>query len=218
MGFKNLANFNDAFLAKQAWRLLPQKNSLFCTVFKARFFLNCSILEAPYSNTGSYAWRSILKGRDLLLKGVRWRVGCGEAISVWNDAWLPSTTQPRVSSLVVQGLEGIKVLDLIDPPANKWDQNLLHGLFIPHEAELIASIPLCLNKVKDVVVWPFTPSGCYTVKSRSKFLAAEHLGSQQPSSSPNDKGFVGDDMESLCSTQGSQFLVESLSEYLSCQA
>ena len=82
----------------------------------------------------------------------------------------------------------MKVSDLIDPATNKWDQNLLHGLFIPHEVELITSIPLCLNKVEDVVVWPFTPSGCYTVKSGSKFVAAKHLGSQQPSSTPNDKG------------------------------
>ena len=179
MGFKDLANFNDALLAKQAWRLLHQKDSLFYRVFKARFFPHCSILEAPSSNNGSYAWRSILKGRDLLLKGVKWRVGCGEDISVWNDAWLPSPTQTRVSSHVVQGFEDMKVSELIDPVTHKWDQNLLHGLFTPHEAKLIASIPLYLNKVEDVVVWPFIPSGYYTVKSSSKFLVAEQTRSQQ---------------------------------------
>ncbi|XP_050241310.1 uncharacterized protein LOC126690232 [Quercus robur] len=168
MGFKDLANFNDALLAKQAWQLLHQKNSLFYRVFKVRFFPNCSILEASYSSSGSYAWHSILKGRDLLLKGAWWRLGCGDAISVWNNAWLPSKTHPRIESQVVNGFEEMKVSALIDPITKKWDSNMLNGLFTPQEAELILSIPLCPNAVEDTVVWPFTPSGIYTVRSGTR--------------------------------------------------
>ena len=54
--------FNDSLLAKQAWRLLNNKTSLFYKVFKACFFPNSSLLEAADSRMGSYAWKSILKG------------------------------------------------------------------------------------------------------------------------------------------------------------
>ena len=46
MGFKELSLFNDAFLSKQMWRLLQNKNSFFYKVFKSKFFPNCSIMEA----------------------------------------------------------------------------------------------------------------------------------------------------------------------------
>ena len=75
MGFRDLALHNDSLLAKQAWRLLHNHSSLFYKVFKARFFPHCSIMEAMDSRSTSYAWRSILKGRDVLQRGVRWEMG-----------------------------------------------------------------------------------------------------------------------------------------------
>ena len=57
MAFKDLSVFNDALHAKQVWCLFHNKHSLCYKVFKARFFRNCSIMEAAASNLGSYAWK-----------------------------------------------------------------------------------------------------------------------------------------------------------------
>ena len=50
MGFKEIGKFNQALLAKQVWRMIDNPDSLCHKVFKARFFPNCSILEAPEVN------------------------------------------------------------------------------------------------------------------------------------------------------------------------
>ena len=53
-----------------------------------------------------------MKGIDVLLKGARWRVGCGEDISIWNDAWLPSQEHPQILSDIVLGFEDGECLNL----------------------------------------------------------------------------------------------------------
>ena len=60
MGFNDLSWFNDALLAKHTWRLLHDHQSLFYWVFKAKFFLDCSVMEAREPSNNSYAWKSIL--------------------------------------------------------------------------------------------------------------------------------------------------------------
>ena len=85
MGFRDLALYNDSLLAKQAWLLLHNKTSLFYKVFKACFFPNSTIMEAANSRMGSYAWKSILRGRDIIQRGARWRVGNEENINIWQQ-------------------------------------------------------------------------------------------------------------------------------------
>ena len=60
--------------------LLHNRSSLFYKVFKAPFFPNCSIMETIDSRVGSYAWRSILKGKDVIQRGARRRVGDGNKV------------------------------------------------------------------------------------------------------------------------------------------
>ena len=96
LGFKDLCKFNKAMLAKQVWRLIHDKESLFYKVFKAKYFPSCSIFDAKNS-TGSFAWKSILWSRDLINKGAFWRVGSGESVRIYKDAWLPNP-DGRISS------------------------------------------------------------------------------------------------------------------------
>ena len=82
----------------QTWRLLHNKNSLFYEVFESKFFPNCSIMEAGEKHGGSYAWKSILKGKEVIWQGAKWRVGNGESIKLWGDNWLPSLQNLRLQS------------------------------------------------------------------------------------------------------------------------
>ena len=173
IGFRDISMFNDSSLAKQAWRLLKNPESLFYKVFKARFFPNCTIMEAKHISGGSHAWNSILHGRDVLLRGCRWRIGNGKAVSIWQHYWLPRKNSPQVLSPMVESLAEAKVALLINESTRKWNNEMIDGIFTPVEADMIKAIPLSLCEVKDTLFCPFTNNGIYNSKSGYRFLKAE---------------------------------------------
>ena len=124
LGFRDLHAFNLAMLAKQAWRLLQNPTSLCAQVLSARYYPDCSMLQASPRSGISYVWRSILKGVELLKKGIIWRVGSGKDIDIWSDPWIPRGSTRKVITQKGNNLI-TKVSELINPITNKWDEELV---------------------------------------------------------------------------------------------
>ena len=80
LGFRNLQAFNQAMLAKQAWRILSNPSSLVARVLKARYFPTSDLLNAKLGSSPSYSWRSIHSSLEIIRCGIRWRVGNGKQI------------------------------------------------------------------------------------------------------------------------------------------
>ena len=68
LGFKEPAKFNDIMLTTQVRRLIHDETSLFYRVCKSKYFPNRTIFNAK-SFSGSFAWKSILKARKVILLG-----------------------------------------------------------------------------------------------------------------------------------------------------
>ena len=131
LGFKEIEKFNETLLAKQVWRMINNLDSLCYQVFKARFFPECSILEAEDSKVGSYAWKSILSARDVIRKGMGWRIGNGESIRIKQDKWLPSQLSGSVASPIPLMSPDTKVSELIDQDKVAWKSEVVQQLFLP---------------------------------------------------------------------------------------
>ncbi|KAL0008987.1 hypothetical protein SO802_010489 [Lithocarpus litseifolius] len=136
-------------------------------------FPNCTIMEAIESSRGSYAWKSILHGRDVIKRGACWRIGNGKKVQIWQHTWLPLKHPTRVQSPMLEGWEETTVDVLINEDSQTWNEHLIAGLFVPEEAELIKKIPLSRHPTEDKLFWPWTQSGKYSCKSRFRFLKME---------------------------------------------
>ncbi|KAL6138049.1 hypothetical protein ACLB2K_063335 [Fragaria x ananassa] len=165
LGFQDMSLFNMALLAKQGWRLIRQPNSLLAQVLKARYYPSESFMEVEVVKGCSFTWRSILKGRELLKKGLRFQFGNGESISVWDDPWIPLPYSFRLYSLPMEDIEELRVYDLIDPDTGDWNVWLLNELFMGNEVDNIAQIALSNGVGEDRMVWHFDNKGLYSVKS-----------------------------------------------------
>ncbi|KAM1600629.1 hypothetical protein ACFX1S_025016 [Malus domestica] len=114
MGFWVLFAFNLATLAKQGWWIAQNFESLVAQLLKAQYFLTVSFWEAPVPRTSSYYCSSILKAREVLVRGSRWVVGNDESIKVWKERWLPRPPSFKVQSPIVPAREDLCDWDFID--------------------------------------------------------------------------------------------------------
>ena len=87
--FRHLELFNLALLARQAWRILNDEESLSARILKAVYFPDRSLLEAELGSHPSQIWRAILDGKEVLLQGIIRRIGNGETTRIWDHNWIP---------------------------------------------------------------------------------------------------------------------------------
>jgi hypothetical protein len=174
MGFRDFVLFNQAMLGKQAWRLLTETSSLCTRVLKGRYFPDTDFLSANKPRSSSYTWRSILFGRELLLRGLIWGVGNGELISIMGDSWVPgfrAGTFATVNDLP----SNAKVKFLFNDDADGWNMEKVRHYFYEPMAQVIQQIPISRHGGEDYATWPHSKPGLYTVRSAYHLARTERV-------------------------------------------
>ncbi|TXG50764.1 hypothetical protein EZV62_023288 [Acer yangbiense] len=124
----------------------------------------------------SCVWRGIFWGREVLLRGIRCRIGDGRNIAVYKDSWMPRPGGFRVYSPKCLH-ENAMVSELMEQQG-RWDQGLVRSCFLGDEVELILSIPLSINHREDAYLWHFDKKGKFSIKSAYKVALADQLNDQ----------------------------------------
>ncbi|KAL9808848.1 putative reverse transcriptase zinc-binding domain-containing protein [Arabidopsis thaliana] len=164
LGFRDLKSFNQALLGKQTWRLLKHPNSLLAKLLKGRYYHDLNILNARQGRKASFIWKSILHGRDLVKKGLRFCIGDGSLVDAWVDPYLP-TYPPRPPLQSDNAPQQVLVQHMMNQSRTGWDVAKIQEWIDPQDVETILNITLCSTAHQDLIGWHYTRHGFYTVKS-----------------------------------------------------
>lgn len=89
---------------------------------------------------------NIQKGKDLQRKGIRWNVGNGDHIKIWNDPWIPLSHNFSVSPVgLVPNDAPLSVASLIDRMTLQWDLSSISNLVSSKDLRRIYKIPLSMS-------------------------------------------------------------------------
>ena len=120
-----------------------------------------------------------MAAQHLVKKGTWWNIGNCELIQMWGDKWLPSPSTYKIASPRKFLHAETKVSELISHELVAWKKPVIDANFLPHEAELIKSIPLSSRLSDDTLVWAATSNGLFFVRSAYRLAMEE----SQPSNS-----------------------------------
>ena len=141
MGFRDLEAFNQTLLAKQAWKVLSSPHCLLAQLLKSGYFSHSGFLETKVGQRPSFAWRSLLFGRDLLVKGLQKRVGDGNSISVWTEKWIEDEKDgyglraPWIKNITFN--VNLRVRELIDFQSRRWNTQALEEVFVLSDIQIL---------------------------------------------------------------------------------
>ncbi|KAF7823513.1 reverse transcriptase [Senna tora] len=127
----------------------------------------CPNLEksSKKGSKASWAWSSLLEGRDLLAEGLGWCVGNGRSISFWKDAWIPGLPNYKLVTAPRENLDDLqKVSDFIVDGGRDLEK-LIHCVSGREVVEIL-KIPISGRGREDRFTWLKTRNGSYAVKSR----------------------------------------------------
>lgn len=164
LGFREIGVFNDALLAKMAWRILKTPQSLLARVLLGKYCHSEDFLTVGAAKTISHGWRGILAGHEVLRQRLSWVVGSGKDIRVWDDPWLSLSLPLRPMGPPTLENQNLRVSDLMLQDSHDWNLDAIRLHLPQYEDHIRMLVPSSLN-MHDELVWLASKTGTYSSKS-----------------------------------------------------
>lgn len=174
LGFRDLYGFNLALLGKHVWKFCNNPTSLITRLFKARYFQEDNVLNAPKGSGSSFVWLGICEAKEHLRKGFQWILGNGEDIKIFKDPWLKRKNDFCVEDSHMNEVRNERVYCYFHPNSKDWNVEKVQQDFHTNDIRLILQTRITKNMAKDIIAWTASNTGLYTVKMGYQFWSSQN--------------------------------------------
>ncbi|XP_074278272.1 uncharacterized protein LOC141601866 [Silene latifolia] len=178
LGLRNIGCFNQALLAKSAWRILNVPGSLISKVLGPKLGVqNDPFLQNRWKTPQASSWalKSLIWGSDLIFNNIAWTIGSSSRLNAWTSRWIEGSSLRDLcgDSIVTPTNATFLVGDLHDNH-RRWDFSSFG--FDPGEGvkKKILATYIPGQPSDDSFYWKLSRHGDFTVKS-GYYAAAKGL-------------------------------------------
>jgi hypothetical protein len=166
LDFRKSKAFNQALLAKIAWWVASDRDSICVRALRSKYKVDEDWLGSEPRKNASHLWRAIEKLRPIIKMGACFLVGDGLSIDMWKDPWVPWLEEFTPKPLHANDPNTpMRVSNLFNASNRSWKTNIFQQLVDQHSLEAILEIPIPMHAPQDKLIWTLSPSGCFSVKS-----------------------------------------------------
>jgi len=165
LGIRTLKENNIALMLKHIWKLFSDKESLWCNWIHSTFLNRKNFWIVPIPTYCSWAWKKLLRLRNVYQQHFRWRIGNGRSVSFWFDPWHENGPLNRLFSnqeIYRSGIPRVaSVAEAFASPLGWYVINIMANWWEP--------LPE-FNQQADCFQWIRHPSGRFSIASAWELL------------------------------------------------
>uniref|UniRef100_A0A7N2LEI8 Reverse transcriptase zinc-binding domain-containing protein n=1 Tax=Quercus lobata TaxID=97700 RepID=A0A7N2LEI8_QUELO len=162
LGLFQMRHRNQALLAKLCWRIENENDAPWAQMLSKKYLTPSRLTEEGRNRPCSKIWAACKVGGPAYVRGLKWTIGNGEDVNLWQDFWLPTGPLRRL----IQGpLTRDEVLTVQQCHSNSIGWNLQNLSFeLPSELiEAMKATPFSNNpNTKDSLAWAFSKDGLFS--------------------------------------------------------
>lgn len=165
LGLRRTKDVNTACMAKLAWKVATDKEKSWVRLLASKYLHRGDFLETSRCPTNASG-----KEELLLLKGLCYKVGNGNTISIWHDPWIPLIGNLTPPSDLRQNCNLNLVSHLLKNEGRNLNVPLVECVFPRNIANAILMIKIPAEPEPDSLIWVPSSSGEFSIKSSYRFL------------------------------------------------